>query len=161
MTDFKALTPQGLFKALPRSQGPPSLTPQKLKNANFKDLTPKANDQLVKLISTFKDEIKEEFRHQLGIQAEHFQHKLDLVVEGHEMLSEKIDRVKTELTQKIDCITHKLDAVAAKGDETASRLEKVASKLDKVALKLDAVAADLQAHRADTEVHKNIYKVKE
>ena len=163
---------------------PPGLTPKKLKNANFKDLTPKANDQLVKLISTFKDEIKEEFqhqlavhkdeikeefqhrlaahkdeikeefRHQLGIQAEHFQHKLDLVVEGHEMLSEKIDRVKTELTQKIDCITHKLDAVAAKGDETAS-------KLDKVALKLDAVAADLQAHRADTEVHKNIYKVKE
>ena len=154
------LTPQGPGN-LNTPRCPPGLTPKKLKNANFKDLTPKANDQLVKLISTFKDEIKEEFRHQLGIQAEHFQHKLDLVVEGHEMLSEKIDRVKTELTQKIDCITHKLDAVAAKGDETASRLEKVASKLDKVALKLDAVAADLQAHRADTEVHKNIYKVKE
>jgi len=45
LTDFKALTPQGLFKALPRSQGPPSLTPQKLKNANFKDLTPKITQE--------------------------------------------------------------------------------------------------------------------
>ena len=118
-------------------------------------------DQLRTMISTFKDEIKEEFRHQLGIQAEHFQHKLDLVVEGHLMLSEKLDRVKTELTQKIECVKYKLDAVAAKGDETASKLDEVSSKLDKVSSKLDAVAADLQAHRADTEAHHHVYRIKE
>jgi hypothetical protein len=49
------------------------------------------------------------------------------------MLSENIDRLKTELSQKIECVTHKLDAVAA----------------------------DLSAHRADTEVHKKVYGVRE
>ncbi len=42
------------------------------------------------LIVDFKDEMKAEFRHQLGIQAEHFQHKLDIVVEGHEVLRKEI-----------------------------------------------------------------------
>ena len=69
----------------------------------------------------------------VGAFADSIQHKLDLVVEGHQMLSEKIDRVKTELEDKIGCVK----------------------------TKLDAVAADLSAHRADTEVHKTVYKVKE
>ena len=81
----------------------------------------------------FKEEIKEEFRHQLGIQTENFHHKLDLVVEGHQMLSEKLDSMKTELEQKIGCIESKIDAVSA----------------------------DLAAHRLDSEVHTKVYKVKE
>ena len=89
--------------------------------------------QIGKMISGFKDEIKEEFRHQLGIQSENFQHKLDLVVEGHQMLSEKIDRVEERLDKRMDCLEHKLDAVAA----------------------------DLSAHRRDTEAHPPLYKVKE
>jgi outer membrane murein-binding lipoprotein Lpp len=132
-------------------------------------------DRLVKMISVFKDEIKDEFRHQLGIQTENFQHKLDLVVEGHQMLSEKLDIVKTELTQKIECVTRKLDVVAAKGDKTASKLDtltakvdavaakgdETVSKLDTLAAKVDAVAADIKAHRADTEAHYPVYRVKE
>jgi len=95
----------------------------------------------------FKEEIKEEFRHQIGIQSENFQHKLDIVVEGHQMLAEKLDRVETRLDTRMDCLEHKIDTVAA--------------KLDTVAAKLDTVATDLKAHRTDTEVHKKVYKVKE
>ena len=74
----------------------------------------------------FKKEIKDDFRRQTGILAEEFAHKIQLVAEGHQMLSEKLDRVKTELEDKID------------------RVEK----------KVDVVAADLAAHRTDTEGHK-------
>jgi uncharacterized protein (UPF0218 family) len=90
----------------------------------------------------------------VGTFADSIQYKLDLVVEGHQMLSEKIDGVETRLSKRMDCMEHKLDVVAAKGDVTAT-------KLDAVSVKLDAVAADLKAHRADTEVHKKVYKVKE
>jgi hypothetical protein len=92
----------------------------------------------------------------VGAFADSIQHKLDLVVEGHQMLSEKIDRVKTELEDKIGCVKTKLDTVAAQADRSDAKL-----KLNTVAGKLDAVAADLSAHRADTEVHKTVYKVKE
>ena len=109
-------------------------------------------DRIVTIMSAFKDEIKDEFRHQLGVQTENFQHKLDLVVEGHQMLSEKLDIVKADLTKKIECVTHKLDVVAAKGDETAT-------KLDTLVAKVDAVAADIKEHRTDTEGHSPIYRV--
>jgi hypothetical protein len=69
----------------------------------------------------------------VGTFADAIQHKLDLVVEGQKMLSEKIDRVKKDLEFSIECVEHKLDAVAA----------------------------DLSAHRADTEAHRKIYKIKE
>jgi hypothetical protein len=62
-------------------------------------------------------------------------------VEGHQMLSEKIDRVEARLDGRIDCVVGKLDATAAK---------------------LDAVAEDLKAHRRDTEAHSPVvYRVKE
>ena len=69
----------------------------------------------------------------VGSFADSIQHKLDMVVEGHQMLSEKIDRVEERLDKRMDCLEHKLDAVAA----------------------------DLTAHRRDTEAHPTIYKVKE
>ena len=69
----------------------------------------------------------------VGSFADSIQHKLDLVVEGHQMLSEKIDRVEARLDARIDCVVKKLDAVAL----------------------------DLAAHRADTESHHPVYRVKE
>ncbi len=104
-------------------------------------------NRINKMLIDFKDEIKGEFRHQLAIQSEAFQHKLDIVVEGHHMLAEKIDRVEARLDARIDCVVNKLDKVAAQGDATAA--------------KLDALAADLTAHRADTEAHHGVYRVKE
>ena len=113
-----------------------------------------ASNKFDEKLIVFKEEIKAEFRHQIGIQSEHFQHKLDIVVEGHQMLSEKIDRVEERQDKRMDCIEHKLDNVAAE-------LGEVKVKCDYTAAKLDALAADLTAHRKDTEAHPTIYKVKE
>ncbi len=84
-------------------------------------------------LGSFKDEIKEDFRLQVGILSEDFQHKLQLVTEGHQMLSEKMDRMRGEM------------------DNSMRSIDK----------KIDAVAVDLAAHRADTEGHKRGYMVKE
>ncbi|MCM2358011.1 MAG: hypothetical protein NDI77_07675 [Geobacteraceae bacterium] len=72
----------------------------------------------------------------IGAMAEDFQHKLDIVVEGQQMLAERMDRME-------------------------ERLEKVENKIDRVEVKVAAVAADLSAHRADTEAHHGVYRVKE
>ena len=69
----------------------------------------------------------------VGTFADSIQRKLDLIVEGQQMLSEKIDRGMAGLEQRIGCVEYKLDAVAA----------------------------DLSAHRADTEAHRKVYKIKE
>jgi hypothetical protein len=69
----------------------------------------------------------------VGAFADSIQHKLDLLVEGRQMLSEKIDGVEERLDERIDCVVRKLDAVAA----------------------------DLSTHRRDTESHPSVYKVKE
>ncbi len=111
-------------------------------------------NKIEKLLTVFKDEIKEEFRNQLGAQAENFQHKLDLVVEGHQMLHEKIDSVKKDLGNRIGCVENKLGSVLAE-------LSEVKAKGEHTAAKIDAVAADLTAHRRDTEAHKTMYQVKE
>ena len=97
----------------------------------------------------------------VGAFADSIQHKLDLVVEGHQMLSEKIDRVEERLDARIDCVVRKLDAVAAQGNSTAAKLDAVAAQGNSTAAKLDALAADLSAHRRDTEAHPSVYKVKE
>ena len=70
---------------------------------------------------------------EIGVLMEDVQHKFDIVVEGHQMLSEKIDRVEGTLTKGID----------------------------EVSRRIDAVAANLSAHRADTEAHHGVYRVGE
>ncbi|RQW77518.1 MAG: hypothetical protein EHM51_01625 [Geobacter sp.] len=91
--------------------------------------------------------IEEIFKHHIGVMSEDFQHKLDIVVEGHQMLSDKIDGVEVSLGVRLDRVE--------------SRLNRVESRLDRVGSKVDAVAADLTAHRADTEAHAPVYRVKE
>jgi len=80
--------------------------------------------------------IEDMFKHHVGMMTEDFQHKLDIVVEGHQMLGEKIDRVE-------------------------NRLDRVEVGLKRVEGKVDAVAADLSAHRADTEAHHGVYRVRD
>ncbi|MHB9096297.1 MAG: hypothetical protein ACYC5X_00570 [Syntrophales bacterium] len=130
----------------------------------------------------FKEEVKAEFRHQIGIQSEFYQQKLDILVEGHRMLAGKIDRVETRLDRRMDCLEHKLDAVAAQGERNTTAIERLTidtakntvaiegsnGKVDKnttaiegLTAKLDAVAADLTAHRADTEAHPPLFRIKE
>ncbi len=61
-------------------------------------------------IGTLRQEINEDFKHHVGILAEDFSHKLQIVAEGHQMLSEKLDRVKNELETKIDGVAAELTA---------------------------------------------------
>jgi vacuolar-type H+-ATPase subunit I/STV1 len=101
-------------------------------------------NRLEHIVFNFKEEVKAEFRHQIGIQSENIQHKLDIVVEGHDVLRKEIRDTRSELLEKIAFVDFKLETL----NETLNE-------------KIDAVAADLKAHRADTEVHKKVYKVKE
>ncbi len=61
------------------------------------------------------------FKHHVGIIAEDFQHKMDIVVEGHQMLAEKIDRLEV-------------------------RMDRLETKVDGVAIDLAAHRADTEAH---------------
>ena len=70
---------------------------------------------------------------QLGVVEESIQQKLDLVVEGQQMLPERMDRLETDLLDDV----RKVDA------------------------RVTGVAADLSAHRVDTEGHKGTYRVRE
>ena len=90
------------------------------------------------------ESFEEVFKRHIGIRSEDFQHKLDVVAEGHQMLSKKLDRVESQLGERI------------------SRVEQRISDVDtKFSKKIDAVAADLAAHRADTERHRAGYQIRE
>ena len=73
------------------------------------------------------------FARQIGVMEENVQHKFDLLVEGQQMLVERMDRLETDLRADIR----------------------------KVDDRVTSVAADLAAHRADTEGHRGAYRVRE
>jgi CII-binding regulator of phage lambda lysogenization HflD len=104
-------------------------------------------------------------KHQMGILVEDFNHKLDLVVEGHQILVEKIDATRTELKQDIKNLDQRLMMTEARLDKKIDTLEeRLNNKIDTVeenlGNKIDAIAKDLSDHRADTERHAE-YKVSE
>lgn len=82
------------------------------------------------------EKIEEMLKRHLGILSEDFQHKLDLVVEGHQGLSGKIDGLET-------------------------RMDRLETKMNRVEAKVDAVATDLAEHRRDTQAHRAAYRVRE
>lgn len=84
-----------------------------------------------------------QFQRHLSAVAESFDHRLNLVVEGQQLLGEKVDR----LEQRMNKVESRLEGV----ELTVIALEK----------KVDTIAADLKAHRADTEAHHGVYRVKE
>ncbi len=92
--------------------------------------------------------------HQIGVMEENVQHKFDLVVEGQEMLVERMDRMEMELRGDI----HKLDEGLTRVEV---RLTQVDKRLERIETTVDRVAGDLSAHRADTEVHRGGYQVRE
>ncbi|KAF0220687.1 MAG: hypothetical protein FD174_1011 [Geobacteraceae bacterium] len=65
------------------------------------------------------DRQSQDFYSWIGAQGDDFQHKLDLVVEGQQMLAERMERMET-------------------------RIERVEEKVDKVALDLTAHRADTE-----------------
>lgn len=122
-------------------------------------------NKLAKMISVFKDDIKDEFHHQLGIQTESFQHKLDLVVEGHQMLAEKAENFQHKLDIVVEghqMLAEKINHVEVRLDQRMDGLErKICEVHVGLSKEIKGVAADLKEHRADSEVHKKIYKVKD
>ncbi len=86
----------------------------------------------------------EQFQQYVGVIAENFDHKLDIVAEGQQLLAEKLELTNSELRNEIRKVDQRLTMVEA-------RIEQ----------KIDAVATDLAAHRADTEAHHGVYRVKE
>ena len=118
--------------------------------------------RLEQIVGNFKEEVKAEFRHQIGIQSEHFQHKLEIVAEGHEALRKEIRDTRKELSEKIQFVDFKVETLNQKIDSVENNLnQKIDAVRDELGQKINAVAADLSAHRADTEVHRSVYKVKE
>ncbi len=87
--------------------------------------------------------IEEIFKQHVGMIAVDFQHKMDIVVEGHQMLAEKIDRLDGRM------------------DGIDGRMDRLETRMDRLEAKVDEVAAVLAAHRADTEAHHGVYRVKE
>lgn len=79
------------------------------------------------------DQQSADFQRWIVVQGEDYQHKLNLVVEGQQLLSERMDRMENRFEERFD------------------RLER----------RIDSVAADLSAHRKDTEAHGTVYRVKE
>jgi outer membrane murein-binding lipoprotein Lpp len=94
----------------------------------------------------------------LEILLEDIRSKFDLVVEGHEVLNNRIDDAFQKLDDKISLVDYKVGALNTKIDRVESSLN---AKIDRVEKKVDAIADDLAAHRADTESHRGLYKVKE
>ena len=111
-----------------------------MKKEDLKEIAEHVTTVVDQRFGQFKEEITDEFSHQRGMLLDNFQHKLDIVVEGHQMLDEKIDR----LDERVDGMDAKIDRL----DERLVRVEK----------KVDGVAEDLAEHRRDTEAHKSGYK---
>ncbi|NLV24391.1 MAG: hypothetical protein GXY54_06365 [Deltaproteobacteria bacterium] len=80
----------------------------------------------------FKAELEEGFRRQIGVFAEDVQHRFDILAEGQQMLTEKLEETRLELNAEI-------------------------AKVDQ---RVTSVAADLAEHRRDTEAHPR-YQVRE
>ncbi|ALC17393.1 hypothetical protein DSOUD_2641 [Desulfuromonas soudanensis] len=82
------------------------------------------------------DAAAENFKVHLGIFSKGFQQKLDIVVEGHQMLGDKIDRID-------------------------GRMEGLENRTGGMEVKLDAVVSDMAAHRKDGAAHGVVWRVKE
>lgn len=106
-------------------------------------------------------QIDELFTRRLGVFAEDVQHRFDLVVEGQQMLVERVDRLEVEIKSEIAAVDNRLSVVHAELSQKIDSVEQnLTKRMDGLEQRLDAVAVDLTAHRKDTEAH-SIYRVGE
>lgn len=102
-------------------------------------------------VGVLVEKVDAAFKAHVGVLTEDFQHKLDLVVEGHEVLRKEIREVRDESKAKHEQTAFLLRALNDKVDGVENRLS----------AKIDAVSGDLAAHRKDTEEHGAVWRVKE
>jgi len=99
-----------------------------------------------KLADDFNKKLEEQskdFHTWIGVQGENTQHKLDLVVEGFQMLSEKIGRTDV-----------RIDSTFGRFDSRLDRLEvKINSVEANIIAKSDELQTEMVAHRLNTELH--------
>lgn len=107
-------------------------------------------EMLSRLMSRFQGQVIEAFDQRIGVLEESVQHKLDLVVEGQQMLGEKMDRLEG-----------RMDGLESRFDRLEGKVIVVEKKVDGLEKKVDSVAADLSAHRRDTEAHGKSWRVRE
>ena len=84
----------------------------------------------------------------VGSFADSIQHKLDMVVEGHQMLSEKIDRVEERLDKRMDCLEHKLIAVAAETSCNTTAIRDLATETSSNTDAIKRLAMETSANTA-------------
>ena len=72
----------------------------------------------------------------VGVFSEDIQHKLDILVEGQQMLGERMDRLE-------------------------GRVVSVEERVQQQSGQIAGIAADLRAHRRDTEAHRKGWRVQE
>lgn len=93
----------------------------------------------------------------VGVFAEDVQHKLDLLSEGQQLLSERLEATRVELKEDIGKVDHRITVVEARlsqrTDGVETKVDGLERKFDGLEKKVDGIAADLSEHRRDTEAH--------
>ena len=92
-----------------------------------------------------KQEIEEMFKRHIGVLSESFQHNLNLVVEGHGVLLNEIRAVRDESNAKHEQTAFLLKALNEKIDRVETKLS---GKIDAVAVNLSEHRKDTEAHGA-------------
>jgi predicted nuclease with TOPRIM domain len=119
---------------------------------------------LTRVIDAKLDQAKKEFNHQVTMQAELTQNKLDLIVEGQQSLVQRMDRLEGRMDgieSRLDRVEVRVVAVERKIDIVEKKVDALDKKVDAVDKKVDAVAVDVAEHRHDTEAHRKGLRVRE
>ncbi len=115
------------------------------------------NDYVTKSdFNEFKKEIKEEFRIHTGILIEEFQKRINFVIDGQEVLTQRVDKIDSRLTK----VETKVDKIDSRLTKVETNIDKMDSKLTKVEDKVDNIHTELTSHRNSTELHTPIVKQK-
>ena len=93
-------------------------------------------------LEKFKTEIKEEFRRHTWIILVEFDKRINLVIEGQEVLTERVDKLDTKVTN------------------LETKVDKLDTKVTKLETKVDNIHEELLSHRNNTELHAPMMKQK-
>jgi len=107
-------------------------------------------------LEKFKTEIKEEFRRHTGIILEEFDKRINLVIEGQEVLTERVDKLDTKVTN----LETKVDKLDTKVTNLETKVDKLDTKVTKLKTKVDNIHEELLSHRNNTELHAPMMKQK-
>jgi len=93
---------------------------------------------------------------------ERMESKIELVVEGHEVLRAEIQALSQRTDEHFDLVDFKMNTLNEKIDAVEERLSNRIDAVEQsLGKRIDAVATDLKAHRQDTEAHQKRYVVRE